>query len=137
LARVLARRECVTLTLAPGASAPAGAGVDRRRPTTDGQDEAEVGAVGGRSAAVGAKRLPADHPRLRDVTRALAAAYPALVGPVLTADGALGPGTLFSLDGRAVTEDLSTPLPEPDPEDEGQTRGARLLLLTSLEGGRR
>jgi hypothetical protein len=107
---VLARRECVTLTLAPGANAPAGA---------------RAGEPGG----------PANNPRLWDVTRALAAACPALVGPVLTADGALGPGTLFSLDGRAVTEDLSTPLPEP--KDEGQTRGARLLLLTSLEGGTR
>jgi hypothetical protein len=100
LARVLARRERVTLTLAPNAGAAA------------------------------------DPARLRDVTRALAAAYPALVGPVLTADGTLGPGTLFSLDGRAVTEDLSLPVPEPDTEEQ-RTSGARLLLLTSLEGGRR
>jgi hypothetical protein len=101
LARVLARRERVTLTLTPDSGAPA------------------------------------DPPRLRDVTRALADAFPALVGPVLSADGALGPGTLFSLDGRAVTEDLSLPVPEPDTEEQRRTGGARLLLLTSLEGGRR
>jgi hypothetical protein len=72
---------------------------------------------------------------LHDVTRALAAAYPALVGPVLTAEGRLAAGTLFSLDGRAVTEDLSLPVPDADNRDHGQGRGVTLLLLTSMEGG--
>jgi hypothetical protein len=73
--------------------------------------------------------------RLRDVARALVAAYPALVGAVLTADGALGPGTLFSLDGRAVTDDLSQPVPEARPGRRGAECAPTLLLLTSMEGG--
>jgi hypothetical protein len=92
LARVLARRSEVTLTLGPGAT-------------------------------------------LHDVTRALAAAHPALVGPVLTAEGSLAAGTLFSLDGRAVTEDLSLPVPDAGHRANGQGRDVMLLLLTSMEGG--
>jgi hypothetical protein len=72
---------------------------------------------------------------LHDVTRALAAAYPALVGPVLTAKATLAAGTLFSLDGRAVTEDLSLPVPEARPVDTGRGCDTRILLLTSMEGG--
>jgi hypothetical protein len=92
LARVLARRSEVTLSLRPGAT-------------------------------------------LHDVTRALAAAYPALVGTVLTAEATLAAGTLFSLDGRAVTEDLSLPVPDASNWDDEKGRGVMLLLLTSMEGG--
>jgi hypothetical protein len=65
---------------------------------------------------------------LGDVGRALAAAYPELIGPVLTAEGGLVAGNLFSPDGRALTADLAAPLAPEGPE-------AHLLLLTSPEGG--
>jgi hypothetical protein len=72
---------------------------------------------------------------LGDVARALAAECPALAGPVLTPDGALGPGTLFSLGGRAVTDDLSQPVPAAGDGEAGAESGVTVLLLTSMEGG--
>jgi hypothetical protein len=66
---------------------------------------------------------------LGDVGRALAEVHPELVGPVLTREGGLVTGNLFSPDGRALTADPRTRL------SAEETPGVRLLLLTSPEGG--
>jgi hypothetical protein len=65
---------------------------------------------------------------LGDVSRALAQAHPELVGPVLSPEGNLVAGNLFSPDGRALTAD-------PDALVGAETPEMRLLLLTSPEGG--
>ena len=55
----------------------------------------------------------------------VAGAIPALVGPVITVEGALAPGSVASLDGEKFVTDPATPLPA----------GRPLLLLPASAGG--
>lgn len=62
---------------------------------------------------------------LSDLVAALAREAPALVGNVLTADGSLVAGHVFSRDGAGLLRDPS----------ESIRPGERLLLLSTLAGG--
>lgn len=66
---------------------------------------------------------------LGDVARALVQAHPELVGRVLTAEGGLITGNLFSPDGRSLTADTTMLVSAAEAPE------VHVLLLTSPEGG--
>jgi hypothetical protein len=78
------------------------------------------------AAAARALAVPWSHGMiLADQPAALAAACPALHGSVVTPDGRLQAGFVFSLEGRTLAPPWDTPL----------LPGARLLLLSADAGG--